>query len=83
MRRVSHVCAQLPAGTQWQVTRRGGCVGYEQPGGRGARQSDHGRPLADCAEDARVQVSGECGLWARVETSGGAAWVEMDCFFAG
>ena len=77
------VRVQLPADTMWQVTRRGGCVGYEHPGGRGAHPSDLGRPLSECSEGARVTVSGECGLWARVETTKGPAWVEMDCFFAG
>ena len=30
-----------------------------------------------------ARVTAECGLWARVGTAQGPAWVEMDCFFAG
>jgi len=74
---------ELPAGTRWQVTRAGGCVGYDNPGGSGARSSDKGRRLAECTEGASVEVTAECGLWARVVTSAGPAWCEMDCFFAG
>lgn len=76
---------ETPPGTKWQVTREGGCgVGYKLPGGRAANGSDDGEPLAECAEGASVEVSAECGLWARVVTAnGGSAWVEMDCFFAG
>ena len=73
----------LPAGTKWQVTRDGGCVGYAQPGGRAANPSDSGRQLAGCTEGASVEVSGECGLWCRVVAEDGPAWVDMDAFFAG
>ena len=74
---------ELPKGTKWQVTRAGGCTGYEQPGGSGAKSSDKGRRLAECSEGASVDVTAECGLWARVATAQGPTWVEMDCFFAG
>ena len=62
---------------------RGGASLDDLPRDELAARPDLGRPLPECSEGARVTVSGECGLWARVETTKGPAWVEMDCFFAG
>lgn len=72
---------ELPEGTEWQVTRPGGCLGYASPGGAAFGV---GTQLDECAEGKRVQATAECGLWARVKTADGSAhWVEMDAFFAG
>ena len=71
----------VAAGTQWQVTRSGGVRGYASPGG-GAR-GEAPRRLTGAEEGCLLEVLAECGLWAQVKTSGGPAWVEMDCFFAG
>ena len=65
------------------MTRPGGLVGYQAPGGRGVNSEDAGRRLAEYEEGAGVEVEAECGLWVRVATSAGAAWVEMDAFMAG
>ena len=74
---------ELAPGTRWQVTWPGGCVGYERPGGQVVDSSDHGKRLDGCEEGASVEVTAECGLWTRVRTAGGTAWVEMDAFMAG
>jgi hypothetical protein len=69
--------------TFWQITRPGGCVGYQSPGGdaRGEPAQQH----EELAQGSSVHVEAECGLWARVKLAGGAKelWLPMDAFFAG
>ena len=70
-------------GTIWQVTKPGGCLGYETPGG--SARGELGQRRSELGHGRNVHITAECGLWARarVAESGTELWVPMDAFFAG